>query len=135
MRIPMPFPQCTECGEQSKQAIHRNCGGKLYIYPYSNIVQCSKCDHIWNIWDSTYYCSCGHVFQSKDIKQSLVNLLEACKQCANELEKQQRLHDYRMKISEASLKAFFVAILEKFGYQLGIATGVAIEFLIKLFKT
>lgn len=134
MKIPMPFPRCNNCGEQSKQAIHRNCDGKLYISPYSNIVHCSKCGHEWNVWDSTYYCSCGHVFQSKDIKQSLVDLLEACKQCADELEKQQRLRNHRMELSEASLKSFFGAILEKFGYQLGIATGVVLEFLMKIFK-
>lgn len=40
----------------------------------------------------------------------------------------------RQQLSEASLKSFFTALLEKFGYGFGLASGLVIETLLKLFK-
>lgn len=45
MRVPLPFPRCDSYGLDGEQAIHRDCGGKLYISPYTSIIHCSKCGH------------------------------------------------------------------------------------------
>ena len=79
MYIPMPFPKCKKCGKSSTQGYHRGCGGKLEFAPEKETIRCPKCAKQWNIWDTTYFCSCGNEFHSKEIEDSIVQLLYACK--------------------------------------------------------
>ena len=81
MYIPMPFPKCKKCGKSSTQGYHRGCGGKLEFAPEKETIRCPKCAKQWNIWDTTYFCSCGNEFHSKEIEDSIVQLLYACKIC------------------------------------------------------
>ena len=78
MNIPLPFPYCTHCKEQSAYSYHHrdDCNGLLEIDPDTETVVCSACGREWDIWESRYYCSCGNVFDAVDVKEAVDELTE-----------------------------------------------------------
>ncbi|MBR5948977.1 MAG: hypothetical protein IKZ82_10110, partial [Clostridia bacterium] len=60
MMIPMPFPLCPKCGEDSPNAYHDKpgCRGLLEIDLKTEIVRCTKCDDSWSLWETKYNCKC-----------------------------------------------------------------------------
>lgn len=133
MYIPMPFPKCKKCGKSSTQGYHRGCGGKLEFDPEKENIRCPKCAKQWNIWDTTYFCSCGNEFHSKEIEDSIVQLLYACKICVQEIENQQKAQKQRIDLRESSLRSFLTSFFEKLGFYIGEATGTIIEAVIRFF--
>lgn len=132
MYVAMPFPKCKCCGKSSSQGYHHDCGGALEIDPVSKRVHCPKCGHIWDIWDTGYYCSCGATFTSYDIEDSVNDMLFLCKMCMNEIIKQQDARDRRKKMGEESLRSFVNGFCERLGYYAGVAVETIVSTLIKL---
>ena len=133
MKIPLPFPECKKCGNDSKNSFHKNCGGSLSIETTSDEVYCSKCKKSWNIWKSTYYCSCGNVFESNDVRDTLIEVLAFCRVCAEEIILQKEAEKQRIITSEKSLRVFLGSFLEKLGYSFGVAVGTIIDIISNLF--
>lgn len=133
MYIPMPFPKCKYCGKTGSQGYHRNCGGKLEIDPNIEEVFCPKCGSKWDIWDTTYYCTCGSKFTSQDVYDAVKDLLLMCKMCVSEIENQQKARAKRIKLSKDSMKEFIMAIVEKIGYVAGVAVGTIVETVLRFF--
>lgn len=127
MQILLPFPQCPSCKKKSNTSYHKECGGQLRIETKNDEVVCTKCNHHWNIWDSKYYCTCGHCFSSNEVKSTLIELLAACRVCANEIAAQNAAKQERLRISEISLRAFLSKFFEKLGYSFGLAIGTLID--------
>ena len=127
MRILLPFPRCQKCGEDSPESIHKCCGGALFIETTTDDVYCSKCCKHWNVWDSKYYCSCGNVFEAKEVQDTLTEVLVLCRVCAEEVLLQNKAKKERITSSEKSLRVFLGSFLERLGYSLGVAVGVIIE--------
>ncbi len=127
MKIPLPFPECKRCGNDSKQSFHKNCGGSLSIETTSDEVFCSKCGKHWNIWKSKYYCSCGNVYKAKDVRNTLTEVLVYCRICAEEILIQEEIRRQRINTSEKSLREFLASFLEGLGYSLGVAIGTIID--------
>ena len=133
MYIPLPFPKCPKCNKMSEQGYHHNCGGELQIDPKTEMVFCPKCRKEWEIWNSSYICSCGHTFTSSDVVETLKDLLLACNICVAELQRQQEAKRDREAITKASLRSFFENFFGKMGYFTGIAVGTIINAVINFF--
>ena len=133
MRILLPFPKCHKCGEDSPKSILKSCGGTLFIETTTDDVYCSKCCKQWNVWDSKYYCSCGNVFEAKEIQDTLTEVLVFCRICAEEVLLQNQAKRERITTSEKSLRVFLGSFLERLGYSLGVAVGVIIETVSSIF--
>ena len=133
MYLPLPFPPCPRCKKESNQGYHRNCGGKLEVDPINEMVVCLKCNEHWNIWDSTYYCSCGHKFTAVSIASEVKTILLLCKVCMDEIERQQQAQKKLHKLSKASMRNFLCGFFESLGFVVGSVIGTAIETVTKLF--
>ncbi len=132
MYVPMPFPRCSKCGRDGNQGYHRNCGGALEIDPLQEIVYCPKCRAHWEIWDTTYYCTCGNEYTSHDISDTTKELLVMCNLCMKEIEAQQKAKNLQKTLSKNSIRAFLIDIIERLGYIAGIAVGTVIDTVMKL---
>lgn len=133
MKITLPFPNCPQCDTKAPSSYHRGCGGKLRIETSTDEVYCDKCNHHWNIWDSSYYCSCGHCFSANEVRFTLTAVLVGCRAAAEELSAQNAAKQARIKISERSLRSFFESFFERLGYSFGVAVGTIIESAISMF--
>jgi hypothetical protein len=133
MRLPLPFPKCPKCDESWKQCIHKNCGGSLEINVSSQIVHCLYCDNSWQLFESRYWCKCGHVFNAVDVRDGLNTMIEISRIAMEELEKAAEAASTRKALSEASLRAFLGAFVQKLGKAAGKATWSLIEAVARLF--
>ena len=134
MRIRLPFPKCPVCHEENETSIHKDCGGTLEIEVNTDEVYCTKCGHHWNIWDSNYHCTCGHVFAAKDIQSTLATLLAMCHVCAREIENQRKYQSQRSTVANESLRHFAYGFFQKIGEGFGIAIGIFVESFIRFLK-
>ena len=137
MNIPLPFPYCPECGNDSRYCYHASddCEGLLEIDPDTEVVLCTKCQHAWNLRDSRYHCSCGNTFLAKDIEAELDELIEDCKICAEELELMESARRLRMKTAEKSKEAFINGLMQELGRNVGIAGGYVFQKLLLFIKS
>lgn len=131
MYVPLPFPKCPKCNKASKQGYHHNCGGNLEIDPQNSIVHCPLCNRSWNIWDSSYHCSCGNRFTSSDIVASVKEVLMLCDICMIEIQKKQQAEFRRKKLCKESIRTIINSALTKLGYVTGVAVESIIQTIIK----
>ena len=71
--MPLPFPSCPRCYSSWVRSYHRNCAqnGEILVDPYQQQARCSNCTEQWHILSTTFYCSCGYVFQATDVQTAL----------------------------------------------------------------
>ena len=127
MRIPMPFPKCNTCGESHPRSYHKKCGGRMLVETTTDVVYCDRCGAHWDVWDSTYYCSCGSAFKAEDVRSALIEVLACCRLCAEEIAAQDIARKKRESLSETSLRAFLSKFFERIGYAFGVAVGTIID--------
>ncbi|MGI6462811.1 MAG: hypothetical protein ACOX04_04205 [Candidatus Scatomorpha sp.] len=133
MKVALPFPKCPKCETESSLSYHKDCGGKLRIETSTDEVYCDKCDHHWNIWESNYYCSCGHTFSAEQVHNTLTSVLVFCRVAAEELSAQDSARQQRLKYSKSSMRKFFEGFFQQLGYSFGIAIGTIVESVLSLF--
>lgn len=133
MRVPLPFLECPKCHEKSTNSIHRNCGGNMLIEVLNEDVFCERCRHSWNIWNSDYYCNCGHVFSAGEVEHTVQELIESCKMCALVWEMEWKEREKRPDIAKTSFRTFVTALLEGAGKQCGVAVGSIISAVLRFF--
>ena len=90
-------------------------------------VYCSECKKHWNVWESTYYCSCGQTFQAKEVVDALRDVLVFCQVCAEEIERQNAAREIRGTTAKTSFTKFILGIFDEMGYLLGIAVETAVS--------
>lgn len=129
MKIPMPFPKCPNCNTGSKQSTHEDCNGLLEIEPYSQKVYCKECFSSWNLWDSEYHCTCGHIFYPKEIESTVTSMLDICKIAVEELYNREISIKQREDIYKSSFREFLCSFMGK----MGNLAGIAVETLIRIF--
>lgn len=133
MKVKLPFPECPKCKTGSESSIHKDCGGKLTIETSTDEVYCDKCSHHWNIWDSNYHCSCGHVFAAEEVRKTLTAVLVGCRIAAEELSALNAAYAARVKASRSSMRSFFEGFFQKLGYAFGVSIGTVVESVLSLF--
>ena len=135
MRMPLPFPECPSCHSSAKQCVHSDCNGKLEIDPSTESVYCQNTycsNRKWNIWSTTYKCSCGHEFTAKEIKYALNDMLEACRSLVSELERRDFDRERRKGLGKSSFKEFLFSFMRSLGSLAGLAVETAIRFFLPL---
>lgn len=133
MYVPMPFPYCNRCRKKHPNSYHNynGCHGLLEIDPSTETVRCTgECKKTWNIWNSEYHCSCGKVFVAKEIKNSVNELIEDCRLCAEELALMQDAYWRRANLAKESKRIFAGDILSSLGYTVSKMAGYTFEKLI-----
>ena len=131
MKLPLPFPYCPKCEKQHSISYHKDCGGALEIDPETEIVYCPKCGKNWDSWDSEYHCRCGNTFEANEVKKSVNELIEDCRECAELLELETRAYWKRKRITEESKRGFISDFIKGLGYSLGKAAGYVIEKIVE----
>lgn len=134
MYIPLPFPFCSQCNKKGNESFHRNCGGLLEINPDNNIVRCKKCNEKWNIWKSTYYCTCGNTFKASEVKKSVEDTIELCQLCAEELELRELAYWKRKKMATESKRTFVEKFFRGLGYISGMLFEKLVDYALQLFE-
>ncbi len=134
MYIPLPFPVCSQCNEKEDNSFHTECGGLLEIDPSNNNVHCRKCNKNWNIWDSTYHCSCGHTFQATEVEKSVEDIIELCELCAEELDLCQEAYWKRKQLTSDSKRIYVENFFRKLGYISGVLFEKLVDFALQLFE-
>ena len=133
MRVSLPFPKCHSCGKDSVISYHRNCGGKMQVEIQTDEVYCEKCKHHWNIWDSKYHCSCGAIFEAREVRKALMEVLACCRACADELADMDKAKKERTTESKKSFRSFVSGFIEGIGYSFGLSIGTIVDVIISLF--
>lgn len=136
MRIPMPFPRCPKCGEDSPNSYHDKpgCHGLLVIDPDTEIVSCTSCCDSWLIWKTNYRCKCGYEFEARAVKSAVDKLVDDCKLCAEYLDIQEKAYWKRTHNTIDSKEFFIRKLLEEFGHSIAKMTGYALTKLFEFFK-
>lgn len=134
MYIPLPFPVCSQCKKKKNESYHTKCGGLLEIDPDNNNVHCKKCEKDWDIWDSTYHCSCGHTFKASEVKKSVEDVIELCHMCAEELDLLQSAYWKRKQLACDSRKKYIENFFNKLGYASGVLFEKLVDFALEVFE-
>ena len=67
---------CNGCGSWHTDIVHRGCrkgehGSRVWIDLDSFHSGCSKCNEVWPLDNSRFYCSCGHVQETEYVDSEL----------------------------------------------------------------
>lgn len=128
--IPLPFPSCPKCGNSWAMSYHRNCpyGSDIEVETIRNHSRCRPCDLEWSTLDSTFYCSCGHVFSGREVENAILKTLELKEKLANFL----REMNFDEKRIENVSKDSFKSWLNKASYEIGLALGTIAGTIVKI---
>ena len=137
MRVQIPFPKCKSCYNDSPKSFHKSCrlGGNdpLEINPSTNMVYCPTCAEEWDIFTTTYYCSCGSVFFAKDVADEVEYIIMLSAYVAEEIKIAQISKRRRQELSSSSFSDFTLNTLKKIGVSFGYVAGI-VENVIKIVK-
>lgn len=127
--IPLPFPECRDCGRSWGQCLHYGCTGTIDVEPISGNVVCKKCAENWQIWESRFICVCGEKFEAWEIEDALAEVLDHCRQLIYELSAMEDSRQRREQLSRSSMREFLYGMANQLGKIAGIAVEVALKFL------
>lgn len=128
--IPLPFPTCSNCTQSWVECRHRSCQaqGKLLIEPRSRIVQCDACYKEWELSQTTFYCSCGYIFQASDVENAIntVNLLK--EQLLQQIRSMEQAEISIQQTTQESLGKWLNNTSNELGKVLGYTVGKLIKW-------
>ena len=127
--IPLPFPECQKCGRSWGQCIHANYLGLIDVEPMSGSVLCNGCQTSWSVWESSFQCPCGALFEAGEIEDTLAELLDYCRAVVYEFFLIDKARERRADLAKESLREFLKGMMGG----LGRATGMAVEVLLRFF--
>ncbi len=127
--VPLPFPECRQCGVAWVEAVHGDCGGAVEVEPWQEVVACKRCHDRWNLRQTLFACSCGARFSAAEVSSALDGLLQVCRRLAAEInENAERLVRIR-RTSEASFRDWVKNLLGV----LGSVGGFVVERMLRHF--
>jgi hypothetical protein len=128
---PLPFPQCPSCWKAWGSCSHRGCSvsGQLEVEPWHENVRCIGCGQQWRLRESTFYCSCGAVFNAHQVDAAVSELVRATRSLYEEIVRRRAEIDAIKSRSEASFSAWLGQVAE----MVGGAAGFLVGKLIKIF--
>jgi hypothetical protein len=122
---PLPFPQCPSCLSAWVSCVHKGCSGHsdLEVEPFHQTVKCPSCNTHWGLLDSTFYCSCGAIFNALQVKVAVDEVVRATRALHEELARYQfELELIKFK-KEASFNVFVSKLAEIVGGAAGFLIG------------
>lgn len=127
--IPLPFPECKNCGRAWGQCIHASCAGSIDVEPISGRVLCRECRNDWLIWESRFLCPCEASFEAYEIEDALSEILDHCRQLVYELSIVDSSRARREELSHSSMREFLHGLASGLGRAAGMAVEIALKFL------
>ncbi len=129
--LPLPFPECVECGSSWGQCVHSDCRGEIEVEPNSGAVLCLKCRESWQVWESAFLCPCGARFEASQVEDGLAEMLDYCRQIVFELSLNARAARERQDMGKESMRSFMVGLMEGIGKVIGVAVESVLRFLFR----
>src|SRR6185436_18605532 len=128
--VPFAFPRCPRCQQSWATNNHRGCreNGELDLDPDAKRVHCKGCGREWAVWDSRFYCNCGHEFSADDVEEALRDLIRAAATLADFLDEHRRELARIREAGDASLRSW----LNRFAQGVAGALGTAVGHLINV---
>ncbi len=119
--VPLAFPECPVCDRRWSESKHRGCSsnGSVSIDPDTERVECGGCFASWGIWQSSFYCSCGHIFDAEDSEAAVSEVIRAASSLAAEMDR----YAEDMRRIRSSSDRSFQEWLGDLAFRLGGATG------------
>jgi hypothetical protein len=123
--VQFPFPHCPNCHESWQQAYHRDCAehGSIELNPDKRKVRCDGCATSWGVWETRFYCVCGHAFGADEVEGALNEVIRAAELLARVLEDHRRDVEAIRQEGKNSLRAWLDRIAEGVGGSLGYMLG------------
>lgn len=119
MWLSVAFPTCPRCRSNSNKCYHKDCpsGGydPMEINSDTSYVRCPSCNRSWHIKESSYYCTCNHVFSAYDVEVEVDAIVANARLIAQEIQRtaatRQRINamttrDIETKARETIKKSF-----------------------------
>ena len=127
--IPLPFPSCPSCNKSWMTCYHRDCyfNGEIVVEPYTREAKCEGCSERWPIMQTTFYCSCGHIFTAWDVE----NALSAVALLKERLVKQIQSMEMSESAINRSYQQSFNHWLYDLSYELGNLLGAVASSVLK----
>jgi hypothetical protein len=128
------FPECPRCAESWKSSVHKDCGrgGTLELDPDAKQVRCDGCARQWNVWDSQFYCSCGHLFTAWEVDSALNEVIRAAHLLAQIIEQHRADLMAIQRAGQDSLRGWFARVAENVGGTLGKVLGTIVGSVTKM---
>lgn len=135
MWLPFPFPRCPECWEQWAYSYHRDCAyrGRIELDPDTKHCRCEGCWTSWIVWQTQFYCSCGHIFSSDDVDDAIRDIMATLSMFASIVDQNTREAARVRNQGEASLRSwiqdFAKGVAGSMGSLLGTLAGTLARIL------
>jgi hypothetical protein len=119
--MPLPFPTCPSCYNSWVICYHRNCyvNGEIVAEPYLRLAKCEGCSSQWDIMQTTFYCSCGHIFQASEVEKALSTATLLRSRLIQHIQSIDQAEDYISRTTNKSFSQW----LDKLSYELGKLVG------------
>lgn len=121
--IQFPFPQCPKCGQFWVSSRHSGCatGSSVELDPDARRIRCPGCSASWQVWETTFHCSCGNTFTSDQVDEAIRKIIASASALARAIEQQRE----EIRAIRRSGRSSFDAWLSAFARGLGSALGGA----------
>jgi hypothetical protein len=127
--MPLPFPSCPYCDQSWETSCHRDCytNGEIVVEPYLREAKCAGCGQQWTIMQTTFCCSCGHIFSAADVEDALSTMTLISKRLVQQIKQMEQSEN---KIYQ-SYRQSFNEWLYDLSFELGKLVGKAAAAIIK----
>lgn len=123
--VSFAFPRCSSCGREWATSRHRGCyrDGELKVDPDQKVVLCAGCSENWNVFQTQFYCTCGHIFSASDVRDVLNETIRAAQLLARVIEENQRVLGEIRSQSRSSFRSWLNGFAQGLGGALGTIMG------------
>jgi hypothetical protein len=131
--IPLPFPNCPRCNSSWVRCYHKNCvlEGEILVEPHLGQAKCGGCEKNWILMETTFHCSCGHVFSAGSVSEALSTASLIRQKLLKQIEGMDKAEiRIRQTVSHS-----FSQWLEEMSYKLGFTLGTIATYLKKWIET
>jgi hypothetical protein len=100
----------------------------MEIEPWQERVRCAGCSSSWTLRESTFYCSCGNVFESAEVESAVSEVVRATRRLYEELKRRTA----EVSTLEQKADASFAIWMQQTAHFVGGAAGYLVGRLIRL---
>lgn len=134
--IQFPFPECPQCHKFWVASRHSGCGTEATVEldPDRRVIRCQDCSTSWQVWETTFRCSCGNKFTSADVEDAIKKIIEAAGALAQALAQQREEILAIRRAGKSSFDSWLSTLAKGLGHTLGGAVGSIASWILKQFS-
>jgi hypothetical protein len=133
--IEFPFPECPACACCWKTSFHRGCaaggGDGIEVDPDRSFVRCSACATTWDVWDTSFFCSCGRRFEAAEVEAALHEIIRVAKLLADVLARQAADMLEIRRAGASSFRSWLARFTEGVASTMGVLAGRVVGTLLR----